>query len=302
MKIKNAVFILIILVCFSFTTCNVDNPIISTWWTEEDIEPDYDYVAIIKNVPLLIYETIVEDHYIYETVEKIIYDTVYVDTPGETIYIERPLPPEILLQHIDIKAIEFIIFSGDQTKYNWSADKNAASHLTKQEQETNNTILQEMLEDLEKEGNEDYFLILHGHANPITGTAEETLELSNISNARAKSVRGAIGWVCDHDGDLPELYDPPKGIQPEQGPPNLGTPDPSDDDNFPQMDVNHKLFKRITTKGYGGGRNIAGSSVTYAGLNRRVEMILFTVSTDAGAVLPTPRLRNPEDPKETIGR
>jgi len=295
MKIKNAVFILIILVCFSFTTCNVDNPIISTWWTEEDIESDFNYVAIIKDVPLLIYETIVEDHYIYETVENIIYETVYVDTPGETIYIERPLPPEILLQHIDIKAIEFIIFSGDQTKYNWSAHPPAISHLTHQEQTTNNKILQEMLTDLEM--NNDYFLILHGHANPITGTAAETLELSEISTARAESVRDAIGWVSENG--VPDCYDPSVGINP-QGPPNLVTSDPDDDDNFPEMSKEHELYGRITTKGYGGGRNIAGSSATYAGLNRRVEMILFTVSTDAGAVLPKPKFRNGE--VETIGK
>jgi hypothetical protein len=42
----------------------------------------------------------------------------------------------------------------------------------------------------------------------------------------------------------------------------------------------------MTTRGYGGGRNIAGSSQTYAGLNRRVEAILFKVTENAGAKMP----------------
>ena len=94
--------------------------------------------------------------------------------------------------------------------------------------------------------NPNYMLILHGNANPVTGTDEEKEELIKISNERAVSVAKALNE---------EYRKHPKGA----------------DGVYPS--------NRVTTSGYGGERNLAGGSTPYAGLNRRVEMILFRVET-----------------------
>jgi len=261
MKIKKIIFSFSLLFAFFFfSTCNFENPIIEQWW---ETEQDFNYVAIIKDVPLLIYETIIEKEFIYETIIQ--------QLPPEIkyVYIDRPLPPEILLQHIDIISIEFIIFSGDQVKYNWPASLTATSNVTLQEQKTNNEIVKQIEEELKE--NEEYFLILHGHANVVTGSLQEASELTQISNDRAESVQDAIAWV--YNGNL---------LPPETNPP-VQT-------NIDEMDPSHELAARITTRGYGGGRSIAGSSTAYAGLNRRVEAILFKVSTEGTGSMP----RNPD--------
>ncbi|MCL2231433.1 MAG: hypothetical protein FWC01_10105, partial [Treponema sp.] len=164
---------------------------------------------------------------------------------------------------------EFIIFSGDQVKYNWPAKPPANSNVTLQEQNTNNGIVEEIVADLID--NEEYFLILHGHANVVTGSLQEASELTEISNDRAESVRDAIALVYS-GGSLPTPANPPSQTV-------IGAMDPS-----------HDLAARITTRGYGGGRSIAGSSTTYAGLNRRVEAILFKVSTEGTGSMP----KNPD--------
>jgi outer membrane protein OmpA-like peptidoglycan-associated protein len=87
----------------------------------------------------------------------------------------------------------------------------------------------------------DYMLILHGHANPVTGDAAEAVQLTQMSLARADSVKNMLASI--YTGGEP-------------------------------------LDNRITTKGFGGDRNVSvsGSSV-YSSLNRRVEAILFTIAT-----------------------
>ena len=257
MKKKNFwLIIAMALALLNFVTC--ENQIMETWWGMKEQRDVYDYVAIIKDTPYLVFETIVEERTIYQ--EIIIYYPEYID---------RPLPPEILLQHIDIKSIEFIIFSGDQTEYNWPAAGGAVSNLTEQEQLTNNKILKDVWEALKtNDGGDDYpekyFLILHGHANPLSGTASEAAELEKISNARATAVRNAIGHGYN-GGTMPISAVP--GVNPS---PNIT--------NY-IMPQTHDLSDRITTRGYGGDKNIASSnSLTYAGLNRRVEAILFTIT------------------------
>jgi hypothetical protein len=90
--------------------------------------------------------------------------------------------------------------------------------------------------------NTDYMLILHGHANPVQNTPQEALELTQLSLDRANSVRDRLESVY-------------AGTEP--------------------------LDKRITTKGYGGERNVSVSgSSAYSSLNRRVEAILFTINTE----------------------
>jgi len=263
MKIKNAFYIFGLAFAFlCFSTCDFENPIIGQWWEEEE-EEDYNYVAIIKDVPLLIYETIIETETIYETIIQQLPPEII--TEYEYVYIDRPLPPEILLQHIDIISIEFIIFSGDQVKYNWPAKPPANSNVTLQEQNTNNEIVGQVVNALKE--NEEYFLILHGHANALTGSMQEVSELTQISNDRAESVRDAIAWVYNGNS-LPPGTNPPLETVIEE------------------MDTSHDLAARTTTRGYGGGRSIAGSSTAYAGLNRRVEAILFKISVEGTGTMP----------------
>jgi len=292
MKKRNKLFFvgLIIMLCAILTTC--ENPILKKWWVGE--EEDFDYVAIIKDVPILIYETIVEDHYIYQTiynkiiqyVPEYITEYVYQEVPGETIYIqvpgkaepievpgppvyiEKPMPPEILMQYIEILSIEFIIFSGNQTNYNWPSTNTSGTSLTIQEQSTNNKIVQELVAELRN--NVDYFLILHGHSNPIDFSQSELEELMEISTKRAVAVQNAI--VLDYDGETL---------------PVPSTPPPSQ--YIPPMIAGHDLIGRISTKGYGGGRNVAGPSSSYSGLNRRVEAILFRIVEEPATMVGTER-------------
>ena len=261
MKIKNAFYIFGLAFAFlCFSTCNFENPIIGQWWEEEQ-ELDYNYVAIIKDVPLLIYETIIEKQVLYEK----IFQQLPPEIKTEYVYIDRPLPPEILLQHIDIISIEFIIFSGDQIKYNWPAEPPANSNVTLQEQNTNNEIVEDIVTNLS--ANVEYFLILHGHANVVTGSLQEASELTVISNARAESVRDAIAYFYGGGTLTPGANPPPQTV--------IGA-----------MGDSHPLAARITTRGYGGGRSIAGSSTAYAGLNRRVEAILFKISVEGTGTMP----------------
>jgi hypothetical protein len=352
---RNVIFVfgLIVLVCACFTTCGLENPIMSKWW----VEPEPEYVPIIKTLPPeTLYKTIVETDYIYETVyeqlppeviiqyvpqyfyEEItrnptpaeiqefikqlppeylfnylsdeqkeyietllppnvivkevpqyIHDTEYVpvyqyiyETEYQTIYEEitrdptpeeiqefikqltpeyvlkyltdeqfqyikeqippeviiQQLPPQVWLQSILIVDIEYIIFSGDATVYNANSPTAGGTSLTTQEKATNEDIVKAMAEALR---NADYMLILHGHANPVTGTAAEAVQLAQISLDRANAVRDKLELVYTGGETL---------------------------DN------------RITTKGYGGVRNVTmtGSSAT-SSLNRRVDAILFTIDT-----------------------
>ena len=228
-KKAKLVHVFIILACVFNITCS--NPIMEKWWIEEPEDPYY--IAITKSVPQIVYETIIEDHNIYYT--------IYEKLPPEiqTVYVQ--VPPEILLQYIDIINIEFIIFAGDSKTYGEKNSPTGGTSLTAQEMTSNDSIINAVAGNLED--NTDYMLILHGHANPVTGTAAEALELAELSKSRADSVKSEL---------LKNNYYSSGSIP---------------------LDLNN----RITTRGYGGGRNISGSSSTYAGLNRRVEVILFEV-------------------------
>ena len=253
-------FILIAFICVSFTACK--NPIIIKWWDEEA-----EYFALIKSVPQYVYETIIQETVVYEEVEKII----LIKDPTIVI-VEKPMPPEVLLQHIEIVNIEFVIFSGDQTNYNWAAKTTTGTYVTPQEQDTNNRIVTEIASDFETRSHgpdkdNDLFIILHGHANPVYNTPQEIQELQDLSLGRAKSVRDAIA----------QMYTNPSYSLPKATPADNTV-------TIPEMQSTHEMAGRMTVKGYGGGRNMSGASSSYAGLNRRVEVILFRITTDPVSV------------------
>ena len=234
---KRNIIILLISLCVILSSCY--NPIMEKWWLEEDDDPDY--IAILKNVPLFVYETIVETEYIYET--------VYMQLPLEiqTIYVDKPVPPEVLLQHITINNIEFIVFAGNSDEYNGPPGIGASTSLTIQEKNANDKIVDNTVSYLKSNSND--LVILHGHAN-ITllpedpGYNAEIQEIMVLSYARAMSVRDVI------------LNEYTEGAAPQL-----------------------ELIERMTAKGYGGGMNYYGSSSIYSGLNRRVEVISFTIET-----------------------
>ena len=242
MKMKNIIIIQIAfaLTCVCFTAC--ENPIIGKWWDDDEeiklaLEQELDYVALIKNIP--IYEAIIEEKIIYEYIYETIFE--YINLPPLTIieYVEKPLPPEILLQHIKVVDIEFILFSGDQKEYN-KPSSTGGTNLKDEEVTLNNLIVKEMADSLIDNPNQ--LIILHGHANPVTYTSDELKELEELSKYRAGEV-----------GNQLKKYSVPD------------------------------LEKRMTVRGYGGGKNISGSGSSYAGLNRRVEMILIEIETIPGS-------------------
>ena len=244
-KIKEGIAIYFFLFCvlaaiMSISLAACENTIIKTWWVDEDNENDPDYVAIIKDIPIMVYQTIVE--------EKIIYETIYEQLPPEIkyeyVYVDRPLPPEVLLQHINISDIQFVIFAGESVEFNGPPGTSANTALTEQEKKRNTSIIDYFADKLYED--ERYFAIFHGHANSITGEKDEIQELERISASRAADT-------------VEELYD----VYKEK---NYGDPDALND--------------RVTSRGYGGGMSMSSSTSSYAGLNRRVEAILFTIETD----------------------
>ena len=228
----------------------MENPIISRWWVDEP-----DYVALTRDVPIEVF--------VYETI------TEYIDLPYATV------------QNINILQIEFIIFSGDQVKYNESADGAAATHTTVQERNSNERNIFSMAQELLDSG--EYYIILHGHANPVTGTDVERIELEAISKARAKDVEKRLFDIYDVL-DAGSIYVAPvySGNPPAVSNGSVLFPviTHQNNPNVNPIPPDHGLSKRVFVKGYGGGRNLGSGSGSYAGLNRRVEMILFEISEE----------------------
>ena len=231
---KIGLILVLILLCAGFTNCNLQNNVLDPWWGQDD----FDYVAIIKDTPMLVYQTIIETEELKVIVQEIV--PVY-------IYIDQPPAPEILMQYINIKDIQFVIFAGESIEYNGPPGRDAvgvwpavsgSTPLSTQEETTNDLIVNYLVDQMVEEP--EFFLILHGHANPTTGSISEAAELVFISESRAESVKEKIEDLFIGAGNLVD---------------------------------------RITAKGYGGGRNLSGPTSSYAGLNRRVEAILFTIES-----------------------
>jgi len=254
---------------------------------EKDV-PVYIYETIIEKVPEIVYETIIKTEYqtVYAEVEKIvpapaaeedivkyiqnhpaevieiikqdpnwkeILKEIIKDIPPEEIityltddqikYIIQQQPPQIILQTIDIIDIEYIIFAGNADKYNGPHGTGANTDLTTEEKTSNDVSVSAMAKALKD--NPDYLIMLHGHANPTSFTDGEIGELKKLSEDRAKAVET-------------ELRAKFKAL-------NGG------------VDIDDT---RVSVSGYGGEKVLFSSNSTYAGLNRRVEMILIRVGVE----------------------
>jgi hypothetical protein len=291
------IFGVIALICACVSSCELDNPIMEKWWEEPEPEEPL-YVPIIKTLPPeYIRETIEDDHYIYQTIYQKLPPEVIVEQLPPKVIIEQ-LPPEVIIQYVTDEDIRKSIQEAPPEKILEYLTDEQIAYITSQippkvivEQLPPEVIIQQLPPEIllqsisivdieyiifsgdatayngssptpggtslttqEKATNDDiikgmaemlkssdYMLILHGHANPVTFSKEEADQLTQISLDRANAVKTRLA----------SLY---AGTEP--------------------------LNNRITTKGYGGERNISvsGSSV-YSSLNRRVEAILFTIVT-----------------------
>ena len=215
-------------------------------------------IQYIKDNPEEIITLIRETEILYETLKEIIIrelteeelKEIIKNIPPEKIieyltdeqikYIVSQQPPEVILQSISIIGIEYIIFSGNSTEYNGKSPILGGTDLTAEETRTNDLNVNVMVSNLTRHSN--YVLILHGHANPTVDPSDpnwqtEVDELNAISLARANAVA---------------------------------------DEMLPQLPPGFDKKKRMNITGYGGEKNISGST-TYAGLNRRVELILISM-------------------------
>ena len=202
-------------------------------------------LVFIKENPDEIIKILDENHEILKEIIKYLPPEVIYEylTEEQIKYIISQQPPEIILQNISIIDIEYIIFAGESSEFNGPPGIGGATMLTPQEKDSNTANVKVIAKALI---NPNYMLILHGNANPVTGNDIEKNELIRISNERAVSVAEAL------DVEYRKLPGGAAGVYPSE---------------------------RVTTSGYGGERNLAGGSTPYAGLNRRVEIILFRVET-----------------------
>ena len=205
---------------------------------------DEEIKEIIQSLPpeiLLEYLTDVQIRYIIENMPPEM--LIQYLTQEQIKYIIDQQPPQVILQSIRIINIEYIIFSGNSEVYNGPPGPGAATNLTAQERASNDRIIASMAAMLDN--NPSFLVILHGHANPVSFTPEELAELDQISRNRANAVKDALEKkFLDISGGVP--------IDSE---------------------------RRVSAVGYGGGNNISLPEGTYAGLNRRVEVILFEIQS-----------------------
>jgi hypothetical protein len=236
-------------------------------YIKEQIPPE----VIIEQLPpevIIQYETVHD--YIYETEYETIYKTITREPTDEEIQeFIKQLPPELIFQYLTDEQIQYIkdqippdviiqqlppeiwlqsISIVDIEYIIFSGDATAYNGNSPTPGGTNLTTQEKATNDEIVNAmagalrNTDYMLILHGHANPTNpNDPNEASQLMQISLDRANSVKARLESV--YTGGEP-------------------------------------LTNRITTKGYGGERNVSVSgSSAYSSLNRRVEAILFTIDT-----------------------
>ena len=249
MKIKKRFLLFLLLAALCFVTC--DNPIISKWWADDAVQPglalgpEPEYIPIIRDIP---YEKIVE---------------VIVDGGGTLSTI----------QNLKIIAIEYIIFSGDQHLYNQDAAQGASSNLNAQERSTNDKTINAMAQSLK--ANPSYLIMLHGHANPANFDKEELKECEDISKSRACEVAKVLWHRFKDIGGNPDA--PPEWGGPKDGVKTDYNIETWCNDVWFSATWDGRMSK---PKGYShdNTHTLYPPNSTYAGLNRRVEMILFEIT------------------------
>ena len=214
-NIKHLAFGLLVTVLLSFTACQ--NPIIETWWQERGMDMPFleeGYHTIIKRLPPQIKYIFVE---VMNTIQA---------------------PGEVIIQSLDIIEIQYIIFAGNQTEYNnRQPAPPGTSWLTDAQFNTNRAYIASMVQTLRD--NPDFFVVIHGHANPTLQPGQPGYELDladceRIAQERADSVA----------------------------------------QEFESWGIN---ASRIKTNGFASNRPIADP--THPELNRRVEVIIVNITS-----------------------
>ena len=177
-------------------------------------------------------------------------------TDEQIKYIISQQPPQFVLQSIEIIGIEYIIFSGDSRVYNGNSPTVGGTSLIDKEKEYNDSTVASVA--LALANNPDYFIMLHGHANPTTFTDGETVELMQLSMDRANAVKVILNNVVKETEATETNNGAVVGVKTYPG----GIPE-----------------EIITVSGYCGQKNLFGNNTMYTALNRRVEMILFRIKT-----------------------
>ena len=102
--------------------------------------------------------------------------------PGTTEYeyieVIKTLPPNEIIKHIMITAVEFILFGPDTGRYNAGIDRDASA--------LNELVLDQTAHILNE--NPDFRVRIEGHANPVTSDPNEADELMVLSANRANAV------------------------------------------------------------------------------------------------------------------
>jgi len=148
---------------------------------------------------------------------------------------------ENAFQSITVVTIEYVLFAGSQSGYNVIAPASpGGTPLTPAQVTYNDKIIEMTAEMLKK--NPEYLLLLHGHANPVDFNPQEEQELKDLSIARAKSTGNALR------------------------------------EEFISIGGNvSDLAARMRETGYGGGLTHDTGASDNASVNRRVEVIIFTI-------------------------
>ena len=213
-------------------------------------DPDFDKLIkeYIMNHMTEVIELIKNDPDFEDIIKEII-QTIPPDelitylTDEQIKYIIQQQPPQIILQTIDIIDIEYIIFAGNAIIYNGPHAAGANTDLTPQEKSSNDAAITAMAQSLKD--HPDYLMILHGHANPTSSNPSEVEDLMTISKARADAVNVVLKEKFSQLGGDITGWD-----------------------------------TRVSSKGYGGEKNLTVTDSIYSGLNRRVEMILVRIGVE----------------------
>jgi hypothetical protein len=156
---------------------------------------------------------------------------------------------------------QFIIFAGGSSEFNGGPATGSYSPIPDPLIQTNTAIALEIVALLKR--NPEYWVNFHGHANPITPTdLSEIAELEELSLDRARAVREHFRNIFVEA--VGELHCP-----------HLPNSPPEDCDCYGCTNFN----RRTRAFGFGGEHMQIDNDGSMAYLNRRVEIIVFTIET-----------------------